>query len=81
MNWLLMLSGYLFAAGLVLAITRKNAIMVLLGIELILNAANLNFIYFSNHSTHPLDGQPFALFVMVIAAAEAAIGLAIIVQM
>ncbi|MEJ2003549.1 MAG: NADH-quinone oxidoreductase subunit NuoK [Cyclobacteriaceae bacterium] len=81
MNILLYLSLFLFAVGLVLVLTRKNAILILVGIELMLNAANLNFITFSRQAMDILDGQLFALFVMVLAAAEAAIGLAIIVQM
>jgi len=81
MNILLYLSLYLFCIGLAMVLTRKNAILILVGIELMLNAANLNFIVFSRRSADMLDGQLFALFVMVLAAAEAAVGLAIIVQM
>ncbi len=81
MNILLLLGAYMFCAGLVIAITRKNAIMVLIGIELMLNASNLNFIIFSGQADNRLDGQLFTLFVIVLAAAEAAVGLAIIVQM
>lgn len=81
MNVILLLSAYLFCVGLVVAISRKSAIMVLIGIELMLNASNLNFIYFSQGAENLYDGQLYALFVMVLAAAEAAIGLAIIIQM
>ncbi len=81
MNLLVYLSLYIFCVGLVIVLTRKNAIMILVGIELMLNAANLNFITFSRQAENILDGQLFSLFVMVLAAAEAAIGLAIIVQM
>ena len=81
MNVLVWLSLYIFCVGLVVILTRKNAIMILVGIELMLNASNLNFIIFSRQADDILDGQLFSLFVMVLAAAEAAVGLAIIVQM
>lgn len=61
-------------------ITKKNAIVVLMGIELILNAANINFVAISKMDNTQLDGQFFALFVIVVAAAEAAVGLAIILK-
>lgn len=77
MNVILLLSLYLFCAGLVVVITRRNALMILLGIELMLNAGNINFIYFGQG----VEGQMYALFVIVLAAAEAAIGLAIVIQM
>jgi len=81
MNVLVWLSLYIFCVGLVVILTRKNAIMILVGIELMLNASNLNFIIFSRQADDIIDGQLFSLFVMVLAAAEAAVGLAIIVQM
>jgi NADH:ubiquinone oxidoreductase subunit K len=81
MNVLIWLSLYIFCVGLVVVLTRKNAIMILVGIELMLNASNLNFIIFSRQADDILDGQLYSLFVMVLAAAEAAVGLAIIVQM
>lgn len=77
MNLILLLGAYIFTSGLIIALTRRNAILVLIGIELMLNAANLNFIYFSKG----VEGQLYVIFIMVLAAAEAAIGLAIIVQM
>ena len=70
------LSALLFAVGLAIVITRKNAIFILMGIELMLNAANINFVAISKGTD--LSGQLFALFVIVVAAAEAAVGLAII---
>ena len=76
----LLLSGILFTFGLYAIITRRNAIMVLMGIELILNAANINFIAFSRFSTGKLDGQAIAIFVIILAAAEAAIALAIVLN-
>lgn len=67
----------MFSVGLAIVITRKNAIFVLMGIELMLNAANLNFIAVPGER---LEGQYFALFVIVIAAAEAAVGLALVLR-
>lgn len=77
----LILSALLFSIGLAGVLTRRNAIIVLIGIELMLNAANLNFIAFWRFSEHPesLTGIMFAIFAIGIAAAEAAIGLALII--
>src|SRR5438477_1462525 len=77
----LILSALLFAVGLAAALTRRNAILVLVGIELMLNAANLNFIAFWRYSAHPeaLTGIMFVLFSIAVAAAEAAVGLALII--
>ena len=76
----LLLSALLFAVGLAGALTRRNAILVLIGIELMLNSANLNFIAFWRYGPAPaaLTGIMFAIFSIGIAAAEAAVGLAII---
>lgn len=60
--------------------TRRNAIMVLMGIELVLNASNINFIAFSRYEGLSLDGQAAAIFVIILAAAEAAIALAIVLN-
>ena len=76
----LIVSGILFSLGVFAVLTRRNAIMVLMGIELILNAANINFIAFSRYSTGTLDGQVVAIFVIILAAAEAAIALAIVLN-
>ena len=76
----LILSASLFSLGVYAILSRRNAIMVLMGIELILNAANINFIAFSRYSTGTLDGQIIAIFVIILAAAEAAIALAIILN-
>jgi NADH-quinone oxidoreductase subunit K len=75
------LSALLFAIGLAGALTRRNAILVLIGIELMLNAANLNFIAFWRFSAHPeaLTGVMFVIFSIAVAAAEAAVGLALII--
>src|SRR5438093_4932181 len=77
----LILSALLFAIGLAGALTRRNAILVLIGIELMLNAANLNFIAFWRFSEHPeaLTGILFVTFSIGVAAAEAAVGLALII--
>jgi NADH:ubiquinone oxidoreductase subunit K len=76
---LFVLGAFLFSAGLFIVFTKKNAIMMLLGIELMLNAANLNLVLF-NQQTNSLDGQFFALFVIVVAVCEASIGMAIILK-
>ena len=73
----LVISAILFTFGIFAVITRKNAVAILMGIELILNSANINFIGFSNY-LNDLSGQIFSLFILVVAAAEAAIGLAIL---
>lgn len=77
----LLLSALLFSTGLAGALTRRNAILVLIGIELMLNAANLNFIAFWRYSPNPeaLHGVMFVIFSIAIAAAEAAVGLALII--
>ena len=77
----LTVSAFLFAIGLAGALTRRNAIMVLIGIELMLNAANLNFIAFWRFSAHPeaLAGLMCVIFSIAVAAAEAAVGLALII--
>ena len=76
----LLLSALLFAIGLAGALTRRSAIIVLIGIELMLNAANLNFIAFWRYGPNPqaLAGVMFVIFSIAVAAAEAAVGLAII---
>jgi NADH:ubiquinone oxidoreductase subunit K len=76
----LLLSAMLFAVGLAGALTRRNAILVLVGIELMLNAANLNFVAFWRFGPHSggLTGMVFVLFSIGVAAAEAAVGLALI---
>ncbi len=83
LNWYLILSAFVFSAGLFAALGRRNAIAVLMGIELMLNAANINLVAFWRFGVTPaenLDGQIFALFVIAVAAAEVAIGLALIIS-
>jgi NADH-quinone oxidoreductase subunit K len=74
----LLVGGLLFTLGLVTVATRKNAVGVLMGVELILNGANVNFVAFERYVGAGMTGQVFALFVIVLAAAEAAVGLAIV---
>jgi NADH:ubiquinone oxidoreductase subunit K len=79
LNHFLFVSIALFAIGVIIIITKRNAVVVLMGIELILNAANINLVAFSRYDQH-LQGQMFALFIIAIAASEAAVALAIIVK-
>lgn len=77
----LMLAAFLFACGTVCVATKRNAIGVLMGVELILNAANVNLVAFARFNPNfRLEGQVFALLVVVLAAAEAAVALAIILN-
>ena len=77
-NSYLLLSAILFSLGVFGVLTRKNAIVIFMCIELMLNAVNLTFIALSNHLGN-LDGQIFVFFVMTVAAAEAAVGLALMI--
>lgn len=76
----LVVSAILFSIGLYGIITRKHAILVLMGIELILNAANINFIAFAKYGGMNIEGHVAAIFVIILAATEAAIALAIILN-
>ena len=76
----LILSAVLFSLGVFGVVTRRNAVMVLMGVELILNSANINFVAFSRYGTLGLDGQAIAVFVIILAASEAAIALAIVLN-
>lgn len=78
----LIISAILFSLGIYGVMTRRNAVAILMGIELILNSANLNFVAFNRFSgMERLEGQVFSIFVIVLAAAEAAIALAIIINL
>ena len=78
----LVVASVLFSLGVFAVITRRNAIAILMGIELILNAANINFIAFNRFGgMDRLDGHIFSVFVIVLAAAEAAVALAIIINL
>jgi NADH-quinone oxidoreductase subunit K len=79
LSWYLILSAVLFVIGVVGVLVRRNALIIFMSIELMLNAANLAFVAFSRH-LNSLDGQVFVFFVMTVAAAEVAVGLAIIVN-
>lgn len=74
------LSIVMFLCGIVVLIAKKNVIAMLLGIELILNAAGINFVAYTRFSNGNLDGHVFTLFLIVVAAAEAAVGLAIAIR-
>ena len=76
----LVVSSILFTFGIYGVVTRKNALMVLMGIELILNAANINFVAFARFGNFGFHGQLAALFVIILAAAESAIALAIVLN-
>ena len=76
----LYISAILFSLGLYGVITRRNGIAVLMGIELILNSANINFVAFARFGGMSFSGQIFSLFVIILAAAEAAVALAIIIN-
>lgn len=76
----LILGAVLFSIGILAVVTKRHAVVVLMGIELIFNAANLNLVAFSRYDPSLLQGQLFALFVMVVAAAEAAVALAIVLR-
>jgi len=78
--WPLIVSAILFTIGIIGVLVRRNAIVIFMSIELMLNAANLAFVSFANE-LHSLDGQVFVFFVMAVAAAEVAVGLAIIVNL
>lgn len=76
----LIVGAILFALGLMAILSKRNTIMVLMGVELVLNAANINLVAFSRFTELSLDGQMIGLFVIIIAAAEAAVALAIVLN-
>ncbi len=76
----LVVGAILFAFGLLAVTTRRNAVMMLMGIELILNSANVNFIAFARFGGGNIDGHVAAVFVIILAAAEAAVALAIVLH-
>ncbi len=73
-------SAALFALGIVAIIARRNVLYILMGIEMILNAANINFVAFNRFGDNGLDGRMFAIFIIILAAAEAAVALAIVLN-
>lgn len=78
LSWYLILGAILFAIGVASFLIKRNIITIFMSIELMLNAVNLTFVAFAAH-WHQVSGQVFVFFVMVVAAAEAAVGLAIII--
>ena len=80
LNHYLILSAILFCVGVLGVILRRNAIVIFMSIELMLNAVNLTFVAFA-HYLHSVEGQIFVFFVMSVAAAEVAVGLAIIIAL
>jgi NADH:ubiquinone oxidoreductase subunit K len=77
-NQFLLLGAFLFATGVYGVLARRNAVLVLMSIELILNAVNLNLLAFSMNNGSDVNGQVFALFIIAVAAAEVGIGLALV---
>lgn len=75
-----MIAAALFSIGLAVVLTKRHAVVVLMGVELMLNAVNLNLVAFSQYDPDRLQGQLFSLFVIVVAAAEAAVALSLIIQ-
>ena len=82
LSWYLILSAALFSIGLFGVLARRNAVAILLGIELMLNAVNINLVSFWRYSEDPthIDGQVFAIIVFAVAAAEVAVGLALVIS-
>lgn len=82
LSWYLTLAAILFCIGLFGALARRNAIAILLGIELMLNAVNINLVAFWRYAADPalMDGQVFAIIVFAVAAAEVAVGLALVIS-
>ena len=76
----LAVSAALFALGIVAIVSRRNVLYVLFGIEMILNAANINFVAFNRYHGDGMDGRMFAVFTIILAAAEAAVALAIVLN-
>ncbi len=77
----LFVSAVVFSLGLFAVISRRNAVGILMGVELMLNASNINFVAFSRYVEHGINGQIMSAFVIVLAAAEAAVALAIVLAM
>ena len=80
LTWYLVLSGILFSIGAVGVLINRNALVIFMSIELMLNAVNLAFVTFSRQQ-NSMDGQIFVFFIMTVAAAEAVVGLAIIIAL
>ena len=77
----LLLGALLFSLGAAIAVVKKNAVAVLMGVELMLNAVNINLVAFNAYRPGTLDGNMFALFIIAVAAAESVTGLALILKL
>ena len=80
LSWYLILAAALFSIGLFGVLARKNAVAILLGIELMLNAVNINLVAFWRFGSGSIAGQVFAIIVFAVAAAEVAVGLALVIS-
>ncbi|NLR92732.1 NADH-quinone oxidoreductase subunit NuoK [Flammeovirga agarivorans] len=80
-SYYMLASAFLFSIGLSIALTKRSAIVALMGVELMLNAANVNLVAFSMQDPSLMDGNAFAIFVIVIAAAEVSVALALIIKL
>ncbi|MGI8588706.1 MAG: NADH-quinone oxidoreductase subunit NuoK [Chloroflexia bacterium] len=80
LEWYLVLSGILFAIGMIGVLTRRNVLVIFMSVELMMNSVNISLVAFGN-SVNSLAGQEFVVFVVTVAAAEAAVGLAIIMAL
>lgn len=80
-SYFLLVSAAIFSLGFAVLITKKNLIVMLMGVELMLNSVNINFVAFARNAVNPLEGQLFSLFIMIIAASEVAVALAIILKL
>jgi NADH:ubiquinone oxidoreductase subunit K len=80
-TYFVLVSSVVFALGFAVLVTKKNLIMMLMGVELMLNSVNINFVAFSRNAIDPFEGQLFSLFLMIIAASEVAVALAIILKL
>jgi NADH-quinone oxidoreductase subunit K len=80
LSYYLMLSGLMFLTGVIGVLLRRNIIIILLSVELMLNATNINFVAFSQYF-HTVAGQVFVFFTLTVAAAEVAVGLAIVIAL
>jgi len=80
LNTYLVISAIVFVLGLVTIINKKNAVGILMGVELILNSVNLNFVAFGRYVDYDIKGQIIAIFIIILAAAEAAVALAIVLN-
>ncbi|MDP2361297.1 MAG: NADH-quinone oxidoreductase subunit NuoK [bacterium] len=82
LHFYLAIGAILFVLGIVCMVTRRNAIALLMGVELVLNSANLNFVAFSRFTqAKPIEGQVMSIFVIILAAAEAVVALAIVMNL